>query len=97
MIKYVKGPAYKALGHFGKLNAPLVRSYIPNLVFWGAAAGGAVATFTEGVPLFQKTFYEKSHTLVNTGFITQIQKKFQYNRILNKEKKKKALLHIGLK
>ncbi|WLF78214.1 ubiquinol-cytochrome c reductase core subunit 10 qcr10 [Lodderomyces elongisporus] len=59
MVSYVKGPAYKAISHFGKLNAPLVRSYIPDLVFWGGAAGCAVAVFTEGVPLFQQTFYEK--------------------------------------
>ncbi|RCK60356.1 Cytochrome b-c1 complex subunit 10 [Candida viswanathii] len=59
MVSYVKGPAYKAISHFGKLNAPLVRSYIPDLVLWGGAAGAAVAVFTEGVPLFQKTFYEK--------------------------------------
>lgn len=37
----------------------MVRSYIPDLIFWGAAAGAGVATFTEGWPLFQQTFYEK--------------------------------------
>ncbi|KAI5955410.1 QCR10 [Candida margitis] len=59
MVSYVRGPAYKALSHFGKLNPPLVRSYIPDLIFWGGAAGAGVATFTEGWPLFQQTFYEK--------------------------------------
>ncbi|KAI3403676.1 ACP1 [Candida oxycetoniae] len=56
---YVKGPAYKAISHFGKLNPPLTRSYLPNLVYWGVGIGAAVAVFTEGVPLFQQTFYEK--------------------------------------
>lgn len=41
------------------LNAPVVRTYIPNFIFWGGAAAGGIATFTEGVPLFQNTFYKK--------------------------------------
>ncbi|CAI5757832.1 unnamed protein product [Candida verbasci] len=59
MVSYVKGPTYKVLSHFGKLNPELIRSYIPNLTLWGGAALGAAATFTEGWPLFQKTFYQK--------------------------------------
>ena len=34
-------------------------SYLTNLVFWGGAAAGALATFTDGVPLFRNTFYTK--------------------------------------
>lgn len=41
------------------INIPVIKSYIPNYVLWGGAAGAAVATFTEGVPLFQSTFYTK--------------------------------------
>ncbi|CAK9438159.1 uncharacterized protein LODBEIA_P24480 [Lodderomyces beijingensis] len=59
MVSYIKGPVYKALSRFGKLNPPLVRAYVPDLLIWGGAAGAAVAVFTEGVPLFQQTFYEK--------------------------------------
>jgi len=37
----------------------LVRAYIPDLIFWGGAAAGGIAAFTEGWPLFQQTFYDK--------------------------------------
>ncbi|KAI5966367.1 QCR10 [Candida pseudojiufengensis] len=59
MVSYIKGPVLKALAHFGKLNPPLVRSYTPDLLIWGGTALAVVATFTEGWPLFQQTFYQK--------------------------------------
>lgn len=36
-----------------------LKAYLPNIVFFGAAAGAAVFTFTERVPLFRNTFYKK--------------------------------------
>ncbi|EGW35289.1 uncharacterized protein SPAPADRAFT_146373, partial [Spathaspora passalidarum NRRL Y-27907] len=55
----VRGPVYKTVQNFGKFNINTVRSYVPNLILWGGAAGAAVAVFTEGVPLFRNTFYSK--------------------------------------
>lgn len=57
--QYIRGPAYKTVSSFGNLNLPVLFSYLPNLALWGGAVGAGVATFTEGIPLFQKTFYQK--------------------------------------
>ncbi|RLV96243.1 Cytochrome b-c1 complex subunit 10 [Spathaspora sp. JA1] len=59
MVSYVRGPVYKTVQSFGKFNINTLKDYIPNLVFWGGAAGAGLATFTEGVPLFRNTFYSK--------------------------------------
>ncbi|EGV63372.1 ubiquinol-cytochrome c reductase core subunit 10 qcr10 [Yamadazyma tenuis] len=59
MVSYIRGPAYKSIASFAGVSIPTAKKYLPNLVLWGGAAGAAVATFTEGVPLFQNTFYKK--------------------------------------
>jgi ubiquinol-cytochrome c reductase subunit 10 len=59
MVAYLRGPVYKKLPNLLGMNPAVVRSYIPNLILWGGAAGAGVAVFTEGVPLFQNTFYSK--------------------------------------
>ncbi|KAK6201419.1 uncharacterized protein RJT21DRAFT_120470 [Scheffersomyces amazonensis] len=59
MVAYIKGPAYKAAFSFLGVNPSLFRSYLPNLILWGGATGAGIATFTEGWPLFQQTFYSK--------------------------------------
>ncbi|ODV81379.1 uncharacterized protein CANTADRAFT_44120, partial [Suhomyces tanzawaensis NRRL Y-17324] len=58
-LQYIRGPAYKSAQALSGINVAAIKAYLPNLAFWGAAAGAGVATFTEGVPLFQTTFYEK--------------------------------------
>lgn len=58
-MQYVKGPAYKTVKSVAGLNIPLLKSYVPNLALWGGAVAGGIATFTEGIPLFQNTFYSK--------------------------------------
>lgn len=50
---------FKVLPFFKNINANTVRGFLPDLVIWGGAAGAAVATFTEGWPLFQQVFYSK--------------------------------------
>ncbi|GMM36151.1 hypothetical protein DASC09_034760 [Saccharomycopsis crataegensis] len=37
----------------------VLKAYTPNLIFFGAAAGGLVFTLTERVPLFRNTFLKK--------------------------------------
>ncbi|KAK6457636.1 cytochrome b-c1 complex subunit 10 [Scheffersomyces xylosifermentans] len=59
MVSYIKAPAYKTLKNFIGLNAQNVRAYVPDLIFWGGAAGAGVATFAEGWPLFQQVFFQK--------------------------------------
>lgn len=57
--QYVKAPLYKSVKSFAGVNLPVLRAYIPDLVLWGGAGAGAVATFTAGVPVFKDTFYSK--------------------------------------
>ncbi|GEQ66343.1 hypothetical protein JCM33374_g6 [Metschnikowia sp. JCM 33374] len=57
MVAYIRGPAYKVAK--SKINLSAAKAYGLNLAFWGAGAGAAVATFTDGVPLFKNTFYTK--------------------------------------
>ncbi|CAH2352679.1 cytochrome b-c1 complex subunit 10, mitochondrial [[Candida] railenensis] len=59
MVSYIKGPAYKSVKSFAGANLPLLKTYAPNLILWGGAAGAGVATFTSGVPIFKSTFYAK--------------------------------------
>lgn len=59
LTQYVRGPAYKVMKSVAGFNLQQVRSFVPDLMVWGAAAGAGVGVFTEGVPLFRKTFYEK--------------------------------------
>ncbi|KAG7192102.1 ubiquinol-cytochrome c reductase core subunit 10 qcr10 [Scheffersomyces spartinae] len=59
MVSYVRGPLYKSVKSIGGLNFPLFKTYLPDLILWGGAAGAGVAVFTEGVPLFKNTFYTK--------------------------------------
>ncbi|CAH6719077.1 cytochrome b-c1 complex subunit 10, mitochondrial [[Candida] jaroonii] len=59
MVSYSKGPSYKPIPTIIGLNAPVVRKYTFTLALWGGAAAFAIATFTEGVPLLQNTFYKK--------------------------------------
>ncbi|KAG7661023.1 QCR10 [[Candida] subhashii] len=59
MVAYIRAPVYKTVTNFGKLNLNVIKDYVPNLIFWGGAAGAGVAVFTEGIPLFQTTFYQK--------------------------------------
>lgn len=57
--KYIKGPIYKSVKTIAGVNLPLIKTYVPDLMLWGGAVGAGVAVFTEGVPLFRSTFYEK--------------------------------------
>jgi ubiquinol-cytochrome c reductase subunit 10 len=59
MVSYISKPAVKALPHLGKINFSNLLSYAPNLAFWGAASTFGIFAFTEGVPIFQTTFYQK--------------------------------------
>lgn len=59
MVSYITRPVYKKLPNLIGLNPANVRAYVPDLVLWGVAAAAGVAVFTEGVPLFQDTFYSK--------------------------------------
>ncbi|KAM3120827.1 putative acyl carrier protein [Candidozyma auris] len=54
---YIRGPVYRV----SKIpfNFTAAKSYGKDLIFWGGAAGAAVATFTDNWPLFQQTFYSK--------------------------------------
>ncbi|ODQ79065.1 hypothetical protein BABINDRAFT_147617 [Babjeviella inositovora NRRL Y-12698] len=54
MVSYVRGPSYKSVKAFNKISA--LRAYSPFLAVWGAAAGIAVLTFGEHVPLIRNTF-----------------------------------------
>lgn len=53
--QYIKGPAYKV----SQFALSSYKSYASDLVIWGVAGAAAVATFTDGVPLFKETFYSK--------------------------------------
>ncbi|KAF7582423.1 Ubiquinol-cytochrome-c reductase complex subunit (QCR10) family protein [Clavispora lusitaniae] len=57
MVSYIRGPAYKVAK--SGINFSAVKAYTGDLIFWGVAGAGAVATFTDGVPLFKNTFYTK--------------------------------------
>lgn len=59
MIKYIRGPAYKTVPHFGGMTIATLRTQLPNLAVWGAAAGAGVAVFTSGIPLFDAALYSK--------------------------------------
>lgn len=50
---------YKSYKHLAGINFPVIKLYIPDYAIWGIAAAGAIATFTDGVPLFRDTFYSK--------------------------------------
>ncbi|CCH46203.1 Cytochrome b-c1 complex subunit [Wickerhamomyces ciferrii] len=59
MVRYAAKPIYKTLPHLGKLNLQNLLQYTPNLTFWGASSMLGIFVFTEGVPIFQTTFYQK--------------------------------------
>lgn len=59
MAHYVKSPSYKTIPHFAGVTPYSLRAYTPVLAFWGAAAVWGIFTFTELVPVFQQTFYQK--------------------------------------
>lgn len=59
MVSYISKPATKALPHLGKINLSNLWSYAPNLALWGGASTFGIFAFTEGVPIFQTTFYQK--------------------------------------
>lgn len=55
--QYIKAPIYRVAKI--PFNFAAVKSYGLNLAIWGGAGAAAVATFTDGVPLFKNTFYTK--------------------------------------
>lgn len=58
-MQYISGPVLKHAATVGGFHVKNIIAYTPVLIFWGAAAGAGIATFTEHWPLFQKTFYQK--------------------------------------
>ncbi|OBA24471.1 hypothetical protein METBIDRAFT_133809 [Metschnikowia bicuspidata var. bicuspidata NRRL YB-4993] len=57
MVAYIRGPAYKVAK--SGFNLSVVKAYSTSLMAWGVGGAAAVATFTDGVPLFKNTFYTK--------------------------------------
>ncbi|KAH3682627.1 hypothetical protein WICPIJ_006417 [Wickerhamomyces pijperi] len=51
-------PLTKAIPHFGKITLQNLAYYAPNLALWGGASTFGLFIFTEGVPVFQDTFFK---------------------------------------